>query len=94
MTTKEKFLREKIKNFIIFIKEEIGEENNIYREFSKYQTDLKIFLQAIVKISSLKIDKEMVLEYLKMNDIKITLKESSFNKLMRYLQMFIQVVNS
>lgn len=94
MQTKEAFLKEKISNFIIFIKEEIGTQNNIFREFVKYQSDMKSFLQTIVQLSSLKIDKETVSKYLEMNNVKITLKESSFNKLIRYLTMFIQVVNS
>lgn len=94
MTTKQEFLKQKINNFIIFIRQEIGTENKIYTDFLKYQNDMKLFLQAIVQISNLKIDKEMVLKYLEMNDVKVELKESSFNQLMRYLNMFISVVNS
>lgn len=94
MTTKQEFLKQKINNFIIFIRQEIGTENKIYTDFLKYQNDMKLFLQAIVQISNLKIDKAMVLKYLEMNDVKVELKESSFNQLMRYLNMFISVVNS
>lgn len=94
MTTKQEFLKQKINNFIIFIRQEIGTENKIYTDFLKYQNDMKLFLQAIVQISNLKIDKEMVLKYLEMNDVKVELRESSFNQLMRYLNMFISVVNS
>lgn len=94
MTTKEAFLKQKINNFIIFIRGEIGTDNNIYREFTKYQTDMRAFLQAIVQISNLKIDKDMVLLYLEKNGVKAQLKESSFKMLMRYLDMFVKVVNT
>ena len=98
MTTKEKFLKEKINNFIIFIDTKIGKENNIYKEFIKYRNDINLFLQAIVQLSTYaknrKFEPETIEKYLEMNDVKVILEKEDFIKLNRYFDMFIQIIDS
>ena len=68
--SKETYLKEKIKNFIIFIREKIGEENKIYINFTNYLNDMSAFLRDILPISEFKIDKESIANILNITALK------------------------
>lgn len=107
MTTKEAFLKQKIKNFNIFIAEKIGKENNIYKEFEAYQNNMNAFLQNILQLSSYAkvsrensregekyFDEDTIQKYLEMHGVVNKLEKADFEKLNRYFNMFLTVVNS
>lgn len=94
--TKEAFLREKIKNFTIFIGEKIGKDNSIYTDFVEYEKDLNKFLQAIIRMNNIcknVLSEENVKKYLEYNGITVNLIKSDYEKIGRYFEMFIKVIN-
>ena len=91
---KKTFIKEKIKNFSIFIADKIGEDNQIYRDFKKYQDDLDSFLHEIIKISKVEISDEIILEYLKVKGVTAKLDEADFTRVKRYFKMFVQIVTA
>jgi hypothetical protein len=94
--TKEAFLRQKISNFIIFIKTKIGEDNNIYREFIEYEKNLEYFLRAVTQLTVLApkgiVTNEMVEKYLKAKGIEKKLPEDDITLINRYIQMFLKLI--
>ncbi len=91
---KEVFLKQKISNFIILIREKIGENNTIYNEFVNYQNDLNGFLRDIIQISKLEINEELIIKYMSLKGVSKKLDKADIEKIRRYFEMFVKVVNS
>lgn len=74
--TKETFLKQKISNFLIFIKEKIGDDNNVYRNFVAYSQDLNSFLQAFIQLKQVGgISSELIAKYLEIKGIKTKIEK-------------------
>lgn len=99
---KEVFIKEKLNNFIIFIESIIGKDNNIYKDFISYKNDIKLFLQAIMQISSFAVKegnnkvlpKEHIFKYLEYQNITKKIEDKDIIKLNRYFNMFIKIIES
>ena len=94
--TKELFLRQKIANFIIFIEQKIGKENSIYSEFCAYQADLNKFLQMIIQVSNFtknNLSHDNIQKYLEFKGVSAVLLKDDLDKIVRYYQMFIKIIN-
>ena len=91
---KEVFLKQKINNFIIFIEQKIGKNNSIHNEFVNYGTNLQDFLRDIIQLSKFKIDEEMVQKYLSLKGVQTKLDKKDMEKIQRYFEMFVKVINS
>ena len=94
--TKETFLTQKINNFTIFIKEKLGEDNAVYRDFVSYSKDLNSFLQAIISLRQIGsvIDETLVKKYLELKGIKKELSAEDLKKINAYFTMFVKVINA
>lgn len=95
--TKEAFLKQKIKNFIIFIEKKIGKENNIYRDFCGYTDNLNSFLQAMIQVSKLvngAISVEHILKYLELKGVVHKLSQEDLSTINRYFSMFVKVLEN
>jgi hypothetical protein len=91
---KETFLKQKINNFSIFIKEKIGEENKIYKEFLNYQNDLAAFLRDIIQLSKVPINEDLVKNYMEIKGVDKKLSKADMEKIKRYFEMFVKIINS
>lgn len=110
MTTKEQFLKQKLKNLIIFIAETIGTENKVYNELKDYEDKpIDAFLQMIIALSKYAVKKdnefafeeETVVYFLEHRGVqKKTLfkdpthGEKVLKKLNQYFSMFLNVINN
>lgn len=88
------FLTQKINNFLIFIKEKIGDDNSVYRDFQAYANDLNSFLTAFVQLNQVGINEQLIRKYLDAKGIKKEVKPEDFKKIMAYFNMFAKVINS
>lgn len=97
MTTKETFFKEKLENFTNFIAEEIGENNEVFKDFTKYKTDINAFLQDLISLVKLSgnnvITKDNINKYLEMKKIDKNIDEKAIDKIHRYFCCFIDVMN-
>ena len=94
--TKEEFLKQKIKNFIIFIQDKIGKDNSIFTEFCEYQNNLNKFLQNMIQLDKFtngKLTTENIQKYLEFKKVDAILLEADLEKIIKYYQMFIKVIN-
>ena len=94
--TKEIFLTQKINNFIIFIKEKLGEDNAVHCDFVGYSKDLNSFLQAIISLRQIGpvIDETLVKKYLELKGIKKELSAEDLKKINAYFSMFVKVISA
>jgi hypothetical protein len=96
IVTKEAFLKQKIRNFIIFIENKIGKDNNIFRDFEGYHNNLNAFLQAMIQLSSLckgRIDDKMILKYFEMKGVEHKLCQEDITLINRYFVMFVKLLD-
>lgn len=97
MTTKETFFKEKLNNFSDFVKNEIGEDNDIYTDIQKYKSDLNVFMNDLISIVKLSgnsiITTENINKYLSLKKVDKEISEKAIDKLHRYLNMFIDIMN-
>lgn len=98
---KEEFFKSKLNNFSEFIKDSIGTDNEIFSDVSKYRNNINIFLTDLITLSRLASVKdgksifmvEDVNKYLEYKKINKKVDTSITNKLMLYLNMFLEVLN-
>jgi hypothetical protein len=100
----ETFLKQKIENFSNFIKEVIGVDNKIYIDLQKYKNNLEEFMRLIITLSvyakkdkdNIFFEKDAVFKFLETNNIDAQntklLDKDNFDKLNRYLNMFVNVL--
>jgi hypothetical protein len=102
---KSSFIKSKIRNLILYIEETFGKNNILLREFGPYididKQGFEVFLQAIVqlaKIFHLPADTEekkaknleIMRNYLASKNLRA--KDESLIKLLRYLEMFLEII--
>ena len=95
------FIIEKLENFKKFIKEELEkvtiaekDKEMLIKDLQTYSDDVNSFTQAIIQLSKYEIDKAVAIFLLNYNIIlEDIIDKIEYNKLKRYLQMFINIVN-
>ena len=93
MASKEAFLKQKITNFTIFIEKKIGTDNNTYRDFVSYQSDLNSFLRDIIAISKQPINSTTINQYFDFKAVKAKISKEDIEVVGKYFEMFIKVIN-
>lgn len=100
--TKEQVLREKLSNFIKFVKENIGTQNNIYEDLIAYEKNFETFLQHILQVAGFakqnengnwSIEETYILKYLEAKGIAKKLSKEIITKINRYFAMFLKLLN-
>lgn len=94
------FVKEKLINFETFLMEQFNKTNispeissKLLKELNEYKNDVNKFIQAIVTLSNYDIDNAIKLFLLNYNiDINEIKKDIDYDKLKRYLEMFIEIV--
>ena len=105
--TKEQFIREKIRNFSIFIEKTIGADNKIYTQLIDFQKKpIEEFLQLITRLAQFakKEGDEIVLApesidyFLSLNNVSIDKPDEEQieikKKINAYFSMFLNVINA
>lgn len=108
MATKEQFIKQKLRNFSIYIAEKLGNENLVYKEISAYEhRPVGDFLEMIIKLAQfaqkgedgeLIFPDKAIAQYLESRGLSDFLKKNDaaavVSKINQYFSMFLNIVNS
>ena len=104
MTTIETFLREKLKNFILYCEKTIGTNNKFYPQIKQLEGNERALINYAEYLSKAAkqdpqtkkyyFEEATIIDYLENNGFKkVDLKNNEFiPKLKRYLEMFVNVI--
>lgn len=99
---KQDFILQKLNNFSLFVEKELGKDNEVYKDLQLYLSNLNVFIQNLIRLSAIASTKDgkkiFVLEdinkYLEYKNITKKVDKTICEKLMRYLNMFLDILNS
>ena len=100
-TTKEEFLIATLKKFSLYVGENLGKENQVYIDIQAYSNNLTLFIQDLIRLSATantregkkEFEIEDINKYLIYKNITTKVNEDICNKLMQYLNAFLDVLN-